>query len=58
MTTNKTQINTQKRTFLKTLLFSLTFLSFGGIGSILSAILFEKPENNSKSGFGSNGYGL
>jgi hypothetical protein len=54
----QTQTNTQKRTFLKTLLFSLTFLSFGGIGSILNAILFEKPENNSKSGFGSNGYGL
>jgi hypothetical protein len=49
--------NNNKRSFLKTLALSFAFISFGGIGSLISGIFTNKQETP-KSGFGSNGYGL
>ena len=57
MSTTQLTTNNQKRSFLKTLILSLAFVSFGGIGSFLNATFLNKPELTSKSGFGSNGYG-
>jgi hypothetical protein len=55
MSTQPNTINTTKRSFIKTLMLSLAFISFGGIGSILSGNLLGKPE--SKTGYGSSRYG-
>ena len=56
-TSKQTITNNEKRSFLKTLLLSVAFVSFGGIGSFLNATFLNKSELTSKSGFGSNGYG-
>lgn len=50
--------NIQKRSFIKTLIFSLAFISFGGIGSLIKNFVLEKSEDKPSSGFGSNGYGM
>jgi hypothetical protein len=57
MTIKTTIPNTEKRSFLKTLVLSLAFISFGGLGSIIKSFLTPNHEPP-KSGFGSNGYGL
>jgi hypothetical protein len=57
MSTTQTQTNNEKRSFLKTIMMSLAFVSFGGLGSIINSTVFNKP-SNSKSGFGSGGYGM
>lgn len=49
-----TQINTEKRNFLKSMFVSTLFLAFGGVGFVLKSI-FAEPEI--KSGFGSGAYG-
>jgi hypothetical protein len=50
-------INSQKRSFLKTLSLSMVFIAFGGIGSIVKTLLFDQTKETPKAGFGSNGYG-
>jgi hypothetical protein len=58
MSYNLTQINKQKRSFLKTLILSFAFISFGGLGSFLKTTFLDSSNQKSKSGFGSNGYGM